>query len=282
MRKSLEICDHSSTSFEARRLTASMLDTVVQSSREVNRVFGVCVDVRNRAAPLSTTARDIELLAHNGVAHAAKLDHEGGRPLIVLAEFLSGLPTQIAPAVRQLQSHGSQLADTTAQCTKQMRVFYGLLRGLLAIENRLVASGLVAKSALHNIDRTDVRRRVQTILRPNIPEHTRTSLLRLATCSAASARKLRLLIFDSRHTLHDLQNGLLEVRTVARTSRHLSRCLNIEAAYLNEERTHFLTFVERIGQTIDELEGRLTSLGQTIDEGTTIVDNIATGWNYEG
>lgn len=259
-----------------------MLATVVQSSREVNRVFGVCVDVRNLAAPLSTTARDIEILAHNGVAHAAKLDHESGRPLIVLAEFLSGLPTQIAPAVRKLQEHASQLANTTARCTKHMRVFYGLLRGLLAIESRLVADGLLPRRALDDIDRTDVRRRVQSILGPQIPEQTKTSLLRLAACSAASARTLRLLLFDAKHTLVDLQTGLSEVRTVARTSRHLSRCLNIEVAYLNEERTHFLTFVERIGETIDELEDRLSCLRQTVDEGTTIVNNIAAGWNYEG
>lgn len=99
-------------------------------NREMSRVFGACITVQNTAHGLRRTTRDMELLARNGVARAARIDGDDGRPLLALADILSGLPGQIGPEVDELESLCDTLARHTADCSHDVRIYTQLVSGL--------------------------------------------------------------------------------------------------------------------------------------------------------
>ncbi|MEM7676885.1 MAG: hypothetical protein AAF449_12850 [Myxococcota bacterium] len=108
-----------------------MIPELFEYNRQVNRVFGVCVDVQNTARPLARLANQMELLARNGVVHAAKLDLDLGRPLSVLTSFLSELPDQIEPSIVNIERTCGLLAVAVAECTNHIRTCY--LQGQLSM-----------------------------------------------------------------------------------------------------------------------------------------------------
>lgn len=94
-----------------------MLDALTQFNHRTNRMFGTCVEIQNMAAKLNRTTLEMRLLAANGVVYAAHLPGGEGRPLLALADILTGIPEQIRPAVRLLESLCADLARCTADCS---------------------------------------------------------------------------------------------------------------------------------------------------------------------
>ncbi len=116
---------------------SSSIDGLVRYNREMNLVFGACIEIRTTAARLDSSMLEMELLARNGVARAARLPEDRGAALLTLAQILADLPRRIRTVIRSLEERCQTLTRNTADASNSIRLHYELVRSLLVIRRRL-------------------------------------------------------------------------------------------------------------------------------------------------
>lgn len=65
-----------------------MLNVLGVFKRNINQLFGTCVDILNVGRLLQQLSSAMQILAINGVVQAAKVEGDKGRPLLALVEIL--------------------------------------------------------------------------------------------------------------------------------------------------------------------------------------------------
>lgn len=243
------------------------MEALLNYNRRLNRVFGVCVQVQNTARPLAELAFRMELLARNGVAHAARLDRDMGRSLAVLTSFLSELPEQIGPVVRDIEARCVGLCQTMAECTQSMRVYYALTETALDVARRHERA-VDERSYVSVGHLSDLRRelRVETL-----PVMERCSVMDIMD-------RAQLILEDVAADLAQAQQGILAVRTLlddlrdaTRQSRYVSQCIRVEVSQLEDGSNRFDSFADQVSQTVDDLEAGLRSLNATSRDGSALI-----------
>ncbi|MEQ9502197.1 MAG: hypothetical protein RIT81_35330 [Deltaproteobacteria bacterium] len=250
-------------------MTAALLDL----NQRVNRIFGVCVDVQNSARPLLELAFQMRLLARNGVVHAAKLGREEGGSLSVLTQFLSELPNEIQPIVEQIDAKCRDVAEAVSRCTHVIRVYSLEVQALLeiakrhdvaAIDRRFVSTkDLVALSAEMSRASLTVteRRAVSTVgarVRPNLAEVVH-------------------LTQEAGTKIDEVRELLLDLCSIVRTGRYISQCVRVEVARIHDDADRFVSFGDRVANTVDVLEERLQKLGRIASDGQRLLAALERG-----
>ena len=76
-----------------------MHTVLTQFKRNINQLFGICVDILNVGRTLQQLSLNMQILANNGVVQAAKIPGGKGRPMLALVEILNRTPKDIRPGV---------------------------------------------------------------------------------------------------------------------------------------------------------------------------------------
>ena len=250
-----------------------MIPELFEYNRQVNRVFGVCVDVQNTARPLARLASQMELLARNGVVHAAKLDLDLGRPLSVLTSFLSELPDQIGPIIRNIEQTCGELAMAVAECTNRIRIYYLEVKALLEIADR------------HGL-RVPHRRYTSTSHLDELVEYLKQAPLSASELQATDIVQVRArenlttvagLVEGSQKHIETVRFSLEELRRTTRMSRYVSQCVRVEVSQVSGQAGRFTSFADQVASTVDVLEERLNALGNLSRDGRSLLGALAEG-----
>lgn len=209
-----------------------MTATLIEYNRDMNRVFGACIAIQNTARSLDATMLEMELLARNGVAKAARLAAGHGRPLLVLAEILAGLPADMRVQVAALDDRCQDLTRRTADASNRVRLYYQFVRSVAAME------------AGETADPAPIRARADAA-RGSIESH----------------------LEDAASIVKSLDTELVELHTIGRTARYLAQHIEIEASQIRESRDAFVSLARNIHAAIDHLESVLVELRSAVRDG---------------
>jgi len=247
------------------------VDALLDYNRRLNRVFGVCVLVKNTARPLADQGFRMELLARNGVAHAARLDRDRGRSLAVLTSFLSELPEQIGPVVRGVESRCVRLCETMAACTQSMRVYSALVAAVRSVGDLYGRPGGARRPASNGL-RLDVLE--SDVVPGGLPDRpasgARRILERCHTIRTHVADDLR----AARGEIEGIREHLDELRRATRQSRYISQCIRVEVSQIADGGHRFESFAGQVATAVEDLEDGLRALDRTSLDGAQLLDTL--------
>ena len=250
-----------------------MIPELFEYNRQVNRVFGVCVDVQNTARPLARLASQMELLARNGVVHAAKLDLDLGRPLSVLTSFLSELPDQIGPIITSVENTCGELAIAVADCTNRIRVYYLQVRTLLNIAERHGAR-IPHRRYTTTADLDELSACLEGL---PLSDSERDSVGLIVDRARDNLKTVAQLVEGAQTHIETVRASLEELRRTARMSRYVSQCVRVEVSQVSGQAGRFTSFADQVASTVDVLEERLNALGNLSRDGRSLLGALAEG-----
>ena len=254
-----------------------MIPELFEYNRQVNRVFGVCVDVQNTARPLARLASQMELLARNGVVHAAKLDLDLGRPLSVLTSFLSELPDQIGPIILDIERTCGDLAMSVAECTHRIRIYYLQVEALLNIADR---KGVKVPHRRYTTTK-DLEDLAGCLAQAEL---TPTELQAGSVIRARARQNLitvHRLVAGSQKHVEAVRLSIEDLRRTTRMSRYVSQCVRVEVSQVSGQAGRFTSFADQVASTVDVLEERLNALGNMSRDGRSLLGALADGVNAD-
>ena len=244
----------------------------------ISQLFRICMEVMTFARAMNTMVYEMELLAMNGVVHAAKVSDGQGKPLLALGEILSDLPSKITPEVRELESWCAQVAKNTAKCADFGRHHYQQICCLVATICRYSEEGQFANcedlSRLNLTQPSDINTLMKSTLFDGAPRLTRDNMNFLANrCEVNSAEITQLL----KHSAQCLGKGKMaaeNIKGIGTTARYLALYICIEAAYLSDKQASFNNLAKTITETIDQLDEQFKSMTDVLLEGELLLQQL--------
>jgi hypothetical protein len=246
------------------------VNALLEYNRRLNRVFGVCVQVQNTARPLADLAFRMELLARNGVAHAARLDRDFGRSLAVLTSFLSELPEQIGPVVAEIERECVDLCQTMAGCTQAMRVYLALTQTALDIARRNER----ATAARDYVARADLSELIRELDVQGLPPLEGHGAERIVERCQVILTNVGAHLDRAAHGVHSVRVLLDDLRQATRQSRYVSQCIRVEVSQLDRSGNRFDSFADEVSRTVDDLEEGLRMLNATSRDGHALIARL--------
>lgn len=262
--------------------TTTVLD---QFMTDINSLFRICTAVTNFARSMNAMVREIELLAMNGVVHAAKIAEGQGKPLLTLGEILTDLPKRISPEVRELETWCNHIAKNTAKCSNLVRRFYQHLSCLLVMINRSSQeedfSTLERLAALNLTRASGIASLVMEVERGKMLPLCQANMKFLAAqCQTNMAETTRLLKASDDH-LKKAHLSAENIKALGITARYLALYISVEAASLRQTQSSFQNLASTINETIDRLEQQFKIMNQTIAEGCDLLKRLSHEGDYE-
>ena len=250
-----------------------MLEALTAFNTRTNRMFGTCVEIQNMAARLTQTTVEMRLLAANGVVYAAHLPGGEGRPLLALANILTGIPDQIRPTVRLLEQLCGDLARCTGECSNRVRLYYQMVRSLLSSreEGLVAADGFDADTA--RLTRPSEVQALYRLLQ-------QSGDARAAHLGVVADRCLRNLgrigeeLDAADKVLLSVERKLGELRNIGLTARYLAQYVEVEAARLDDGRDSFGNLAGGIHQALDHMDEVQTRLVPALRTGNELVSRL--------
>jgi len=244
----------------------------------ISQLFRICMEVMTFARAMNTMVYEMELLAMNGVVHAAKVKGGQGKPLLALGEILSDLPSKITPEVRELESWCAQVAKNTARCADLGRHHYQQICCLVATICQYAEESQFADcdnlARLNLTQPADITTLMKSSLFDTVPSLTRDNMNFLADrCQINSAEITQLL----KHSAQCLGKGKMaaeNIKAIGTTARYLALYICIEAAYLSDKQASFNNLAKTITETIDHLDEQFKSMTDILLEGELLLQQL--------
>lgn len=250
-----------------------MTTSLLELNQRVNQVFGVCVEVQNSARPLQELAFQMELLARNGVVHAAKLGRDEGGSLGVLTQFLSELPSAIEPIVASVDERCRSVAESIAHCTHVIRIYALEVQALLDIARR---HGIRTDDPAYK-DGRDLPRLCHSLAHAPLSVPERRSVQAISDRIRPNVEEVQELTRRAHGRIQEVRVLLDDLRATARTARYISQCVRIEVARIRGDADRFVSFGDRVSATVDVLESRLGELGRIAADGQQLLSTLERG-----
>ena len=244
----------------------------------ISQLFRICMEVMTFARAMNTMVYEMELLAMNGVVHAAKVSDGQGKPLLALGEILSDLPSKITPEVRELESWCAQVAKNTAKCSDLGRHHYQqtccLVAGICRYAEESQLANCEDLTRLNLTRSADITTLMKNSLFDTVPSLPRGNMNFLANrCRSNSAEITQLL----KHSAQCLGKGKVSaenIKAIGTTARYLALYICIEAAYLSDKQASFNNLAKTITETIDQLDEQFKSMTDILLEGELVLQQL--------
>lgn len=254
---------------EVKNQTQHMLLTY---KTDINKLFGVCMDVVKFARIMDSMVYEMQLLALNGVVHAAKIQGTEGRPLLALGQVLTDLPEKIVPEVLELERWCTQVAKNTAKCSDLVRRYYQHIMCVVAATIQQInpddSSFLKDMATMHLSHPSDVAKFITHPFFEQLPSIMHNNLLRLSQqCQVNYGESLQLLN-ESIYCLEKAKLASENIKAVGTTAHYLSLYIKIEAAYLSEKQDNFNNLAYTLNETIARLEDNFKNMKEAISQGS--------------
>jgi hypothetical protein len=258
-----------------------MLDALGLFKRNINQLFGICVDIMNTGRSLQLLSSSMQILAINGVAQAAKVGGGKGRPILALVEILNHTPREIKPEVEAIEQVCAELARLTAHSSNIVWRYYQLIASVLAAMPQDGQSSCLAdrhlSSHLRFTTPEDITRLMTDPsfrLGEPIERDNRGSI---AAICQTNLTELHARLSEALRCLNETRRALHGLKMIGLTARYLAFCIASEAAALGEAGMNFKTLAAEIGHVVDELDARMRAMKSSIDSGQSLVELLLKG-----
>lgn len=258
-----------------------MHDALSQFKRNINQLFGICVEILNVGRSLQQLSWSMQILANNGVVQAAKVSGGKGRPMLALVEILNHTPKEIRPEVETLEQLCAQLARVAAHSSSLVWRYHQLIATLLSS----IRQGAEGRSTSVDPAIDHLRFTTPEDLERLVHHTDFTHGDRLVQSNRAYLAHLCQTILGELHTefkhalrcLADTKRALNGLKMIGMTSRYMAFCIASEAAGLAEAEANFKNLSAEIGTLVDDLDGKTRTMKVAIDDGEDLVELLLKG-----
>jgi hypothetical protein len=243
---------------------------------DITAVFTLGVEVLNVSRSLKSISLDLKLLAINGIVQAARIGNHQGQSLITLSGFLSDLPVQIAPELRDLEDLSNRLSKEITIISITVRRFMLYSMSLYSFSKELMASAnknlkdvdinLMNAKELLEIERNPLFRYTSKLEKNN--------LRIIAQKNLSIIRSLNKLLSASEITINSSRTKIERIRRNGFIANYMGSNILIESAYLRGTNQNFNDLVSNIHNIVNNLNEKLDSILEKIDESSRLLKNL--------
>lgn len=243
---------------------------------DITDVFTLGVEVLNVSRSLKSISLDLKLLAINGIVQAARIGNHQGQSLITLSGFLSDLPVQIAPELKDLEDLSNRLSKEITIISITVRRFMLYSMSLYSFTKKLIGSynknlkdvdiNLMNSKELMEIERNPLFRHSSELEKEN--------LRILAQKNLSIIRSLNKLLSASEITINSSRNKIERIRRNGFIANYMGSNILIESAYLHGTNQNFNDLVNNIHNIIVNLNEKLDAILEKIDESSKLLKNL--------
>lgn len=253
-----------------------MSSFIKKYSVEVGKIFQIGVDVLNGARSLKNVSLDLQLLAYNGIVQAAKIGTNEGKSLITLSAFLSDLPRQIAPDLKDLEKMSSLLARQITVASINIRRFLQYNVSLDASLKKF-AEELGDRVFLQNIDLSDVND-LQELSRREFHseggEIIKSNLKNLSNKNVDILKQVGADLSSAFSTMRKAEEKIATMKRSGFIANYMGSNILIESSYITQDKRSFLDLVNAIRNIVDTLDKKLDEILGKIFEGEVILKRL--------
>ncbi len=246
-----------------------MADLFATYSKNISTIFSIGVDVLNGSRALKNISLDLKLLAINGIVQAAKIGTNQGQSLITLSGFLSDLPVQIAPELKELEYISSNLASEITmssifvkkflQYTLTLSKYIDLILKPLKTSYSSSDFNLISVRELERLHRHEVFTRVKS--------SELESLRYFAENNVITLKKINELLFDGHTSFMRARTKIDNITRNGVIANYMGSNILIEASYLSDDQKSFEGLVNNIKKIINTLDASLFTIQEMIVKG---------------
>ncbi|GMV48971.1 hypothetical protein FBQ96_00695 [Nitrospirales bacterium NOB] len=261
-----------------------MHDALTLFKRNINELFGICVDILNVGRSLQQLSWSMQILANNGVVQAAKVGGGKGRPMLALVEILNHTPKEIRPEVASLERLCATLAKVTASSSNIAWRYHQLLASLLStIAHSEQASTPATHDLLARLRFTTAEDVAQLMRHPRFAAEERLQRDNhtfIADLCQTNLVQLHERLKDAVRCLGETRQALGGLKMIGLTSRYMAFCIASEAAGLAEAEANFRNLSAEITRVVDDLDAKTRAMKDAIDHGQELLELLLKGQTY--
>ncbi len=246
-----------------------MADLFATYSKNISTIFAIGVDVLNGSRSLKNISLDLKLLAINGIVQAAKIGTNQGQSLITLSGFLSDLPVQIAPELKELENISSNLAQEITMSSIYVKKFIQytvtLSKYIDAVLKPLKTSytssdfNLLSVRELERLHRHEVFTKLE--------KHQLDTMRYLTENNITTLKKINEMLFDGHTSFMKARTKIDNINRNGVIANYMGSNILIEASYLSDDQRSFEGLVNNIKKIIETLDTSLYSIQEMIVKG---------------
>ncbi len=259
-----------------------MHTVLTQFKRNINQLFGICVDILNVGRTLQQLSLNMQILANNGVVQAAKIPGGKGRPMLALVEILNQTPKDIRPGVQSLEQLCASLARCAATSSHIVWRYHQLVTSLLtAVPQQGPAAAAHRHHDLSHLRFTTAEDVTALMQHPGFAAAeplTRNNHTYIATLCQTNLTELQERLKDALRCLGETRQALGGLRMIGLTTRYMAFCIASEAAGLAE--ANFRNLSTEINQAVDDLDAKTGTMKAAIDHGEEMLALLLKGHTY--
>lgn len=259
-----------------------MSDILALFKRNINQLFGICVDILTVGRSLQQLSISMQILANNGVVQAAKVGGGKGRPMLALVEILNHIPKEIRPGVQAVEQLCASVARLTASSSNLVWRYHQLIGGLLAgtRQDHHTATEKMDEtlSDLHFTTATDVVALMRHLLSmAHAGPLERENFTFIATHCQTNLADLQERLRETLRCLGNIRKALSGLKRIGMTARYMAFSIASEAAGLAEAAANFKRLSAEISQVVDDLDAKTLAMKTAIDHGEELVELLLKG-----
>lgn len=259
----------------------TMLDVLGVFKRNINQLFGTCVDILNVGRSLQQLSLSMQILAINGVVQAAKVGGGKGRPMLALVEILNHTPREIRPEVDVIEHRCADLARLTAHSSSIVWRYYQLINGLLLAMPRGHRFSSRTDAEVFPSLRFTTPDDITTLMTHQSFRHGESleqdNLRTIGRICQINLTDLHERLRQTLHCLEEISRALHGLEMIGLTARYMAFCIASEAAALDDAGLNFKNLSTEIGRAVDDLEAKTHTMKVSIESGQELVESLLEG-----
>lgn len=243
---------------------------------DITKLFGIGVDVLNGTRSLKIISVDLKLLAINGIVQAAKIGSNQGQSLITLSAFLSDLPQQIAPELRELEKLAAHLSRqiTIASISVRRFIQYSITLAKTIDEVFKEAGSNFSSTDFNLLDENELRRlQKNDIIQDTLPIKKKNIII-LCNKNIEIMKAVNQNLFEVHSSMAKARKKIETVGRNGFIANYMGSNISIESAFLPKNMRSFSSLVNNIKAIIDNLDSSLNNILDKITEGDTLIKSF--------
>lgn len=244
------------------------MSLVLQNYRKkISEIFSYGINILNMSRSLKNISSELQVLAYNGVVLSAKIHTNQGKSLITLSRFLSDLPAQIGPELKDLEEKASILANEltlgSLKIKKSMQYSGTLDKIISGIFNEKGLSNYFENLDYFNTSKVNEMLEYRAIR--DARESDKQTLSKLISTNNTLFKEISEHFFQARMSFSKTLITAQRIKRNAFIADYMGSNILIEAAYLESHQKNFKGFVEDIENIISKLSNNLEFIEERIN-----------------
>jgi hypothetical protein len=235
--------------------------------KKISEIFSFGINILNMSRSLKSISSELQVLAYNGVVLSAKIHTNQGKSLITLSRFLSDLPAQIGPELKELEEKASVLANELTSGSLKIKKS---LQYSFALEK--IISCIFREKGINNyFDNIDyfntykVNEMLDSKIIRESSESQKTNMRKLIATNNILYDEISEHFFQVKVSFSKTLITAQRIKRNAFIADYMGSNILIESAYLETHQKNFQGFVEDIEKIISKLSKNLEIIEDRIN-----------------